>query len=86
MKKICGALVISLMITTNVFAYDDCSDMFQVGFDQEQKKGCDKGWKEGYMQANGSSVPSIGSDNSAEYENWKYDLMNATVKEAGSIR
>jgi len=62
MKKICGALVIGLMITTNAFAYDECNDMFQAGYDKGHEEGYDKGWKEGYMQADCSSVLSISSD------------------------
>lgn len=60
MKKICGALVIGLMITTNSFAYKDCNDMYDAGFEQGKKKGYDKGWEEGFI-AGKSSLPPLGS-------------------------
>lgn len=67
MKKICGALVISLMITTNVFAKGLCDDKFD--------EGRNFGWSSGYDAGRLAGIAECMSSNQTG------DTSNSRVQE-----
>lgn len=67
MKKICGALVISLMITTNVFAKGLCDDKFD--------EGRELGWDKGYDAGRLAGIAGCMSSNQTD------DTPNSRVQE-----
>lgn len=62
MRKICGALVVGLMITTNVLAKGLCDDKLDEGREFGCSRGCDAGRLVGIPECMSSNQTSGASD------------------------